>query len=104
MVRAGLDAGHALLVGQLLAPFIDLLRQVRHAEQVHIFKAVGLPQLRFLGEDVLGVVDEKVHGGHQGLPCLLVPRHVKAARVHIAQLVNGLLPRHGLVLLPSHRS
>ena len=94
MARAGLNAGHALLIGQLLTLLVDLLRQERHAEQIHILEAVGLPQLCLLGENVFGVVHVEVHGGHQGRAVLLVAGHIEAARVYVAQPVDGFLSRH----------
>ena len=94
VVGAGLDAGHALFVCQKLALLINLLRQVRNAEQIHIFKAVGLPQLCFLGQHIFGVMDIKVHLRRQRKLLFPASGDVKAAAVHVAQPGNRIVSCH----------
>ena len=89
-----LDAGHTLFVGQLFAPFIYLLRQMGNIEEVHIFKAVGLPELGLFGEHVLLGGGVKIHRGGQGVLVLFAAGHIIAAGVHIAQTVDGFLSGH----------
>ena len=95
MGGAGLNAGHALFVGQLFAGVVDLLGQMGNAEQVHILKALGLPELCLFGEDELLRRGVEIHGDRQRLAILLATVDVKLALINGTEPVNGFLACHG---------
>ena len=99
VVGAGLDASHALVIGQLFALVIDLFRQVGHIEQVHILKAVGFPKLGFFRQHVFRGFRIKIHLRRQRLPVLLAQPHVKFTAVNITQTVHSFFTRHGSTVL-----
>jgi hypothetical protein len=99
VLGVGGDARHALLVGQLFALLVDLLRQMGNVEQVHILKAVGLPELGLFGEHVLFCGGVEVHGGGEEMFVLVAAGHIVAAGIHVAQTIDSLLSGHNKRLL-----
>lgn len=83
MGGAGLNTGHALLVGQLFAGIIDRLGEMGDAEQIHILEAFGLPELCLFGEDVLFRRGIEVHGSSQRLLLLLATGDIKLALIMV---------------------
>ena len=99
MVGAGIDAGHALLIGLLFTCLIDLAGQMGDAEQVNIFKAVSFPELCFFGQHIFGGFCIKIHLRRQRLLVLFTHANVKIAAVDIAQTLYCFFPCHGSTVL-----
>ena len=94
MIGVGLDAGHTFVIGQFFTGVVDLLRQVGHAEQIDILKAVGFPELGFFGQHVFGTVCIKIHLGGQRQLVLTTELHIESALIDLAQALHGIFPCH----------
>ena len=94
VIGAGLDTGHAFVIGQFFTGVVDLLRQVGHAEQIDILKAVGFPELGFFRQHIFGAVCIKIHLGGQRQLVLTTEPHIKSALIDFAQALYGIFSCH----------
>ena len=94
VIGAGVDAGHALLVGLLFTCLINFLGQMGHAEQIDVFKAIGLPELGLLGQHIFGGFCIKIHLCGQRLLMLLTAPYVEIILIDLTQALNGIFSRH----------
>ena len=90
-----LDTGHAVLIRHLFAGLVDLPGQMGYAEHVDILEALGLPELRLFGENVLVTERVKVHGDSQRRLLRAAAVDVELTLVDGTKPLNGLLTCHG---------